>query len=291
MIIDNSKIIKKKDVEEEVQTVNNCIKMNDQGNMVRVKTWEPAGTPDGFELKRDITELLDEIVKGNSDHTLAEMGYLNMSLISYSDGQIRAKVFFAPELATQTTSNGVNTDGKIIPHPALNVFQNWLFVGDLKDAVTFESMPVPKYEIERNNRDQLAIRIKDGKKVTEDGEAVVLNCNLLILMAAIVDTNLWDPAFKVEVETVGKSKKKENDMAIMINAGARQEFPVRITVTYTVSNNPYIPDDAVPYLMDRVKKLSDANATKKKLANKASDRAKETAKESKKSKSSWRKYM
>lgn len=298
MIIDNKKIIKEptKKTEEVKTYMNDVVKLAPDGAMVRVKTWEPAGSPDGNELKRDITKLLDQIVKENSKFTLAEMGYLHMNLISFCNGQVNAKIYFAPELATQTETNGVNTNGKIVPHKALEVFQNYLYVGELKNAVTFESMPVPRYDIERNERDQLTIRIKDGKKINEDGEAVVLNCNLLLLIAAVLDVNPNDPNFDVKVETVGKSKKKDRDMAIMINAGAQQEFPVRITAQYTVINNagtaivPYEPDAAISFLMNRMKKMQEMKSTKNKLANKASDNAKETAKDMKKKTNAWAKY-
>lgn len=298
MIIDNKKIIKEptKKTEEVNTYMNDVVKLAPDGAMVRVKTWEPAGSPDGNELKRDITKLLDQIVKENSKFTLAEMGYLHMNLISFCNGQVNAKIYFAPELATQTETNGVNTNGKIVPHKALEVFQNYLYVGELKNAVTFESMPVPRYDIERNERDQLTIRIKDGKKINEDGEAVVLNCNLLLLIAAVLDVNPNDPNFDVKVETVGKSKKKDRDMAIMINAGAQQEFPVRITAQYTVIDNagtaivPYEPDAAISFLMNRMKKMQEMKSTKNKLANKASDNAKETAKDMKKKTNAWAKY-
>ena len=298
MIIDNKKIIKEptKKTEEVKMYMNDVVKLAPDGAMVRVKTWEPAGSPDGNELKRDITKLLDQIVKENSKFTLAEMGYLHMNLISFCNGQVNAKIYFAPELATQTETNGVNTNGKIVPHKALEVFQNYLYVGELKNAVTFESMPVPRYDIERNERDQLTIRIKDGKKINEDGEAVVLNCNLLLLIAAVLDVNPNDPNFDVKVETVGKSKKKDRDMAIMINAGAQQEFPVRITAQYTVIDNagtaivPYEPDAAISFLMNRMKKMQEMKSTKNKLANKASDNAKETAKDMKKKTNAWAKY-
>ena len=298
MIIDNKKIIKEptKKTEEVKTYMNDVVKLAPDGAMVRVKTWEPAGSPDGNELKRDITKLLDQIVKENSKFTLAEMGYLHMNLISFCNGQVNAKIYFAPELATQTETNGVNTNGKIVPHKALEVFQNYLYVGELKNAVTFESMPVPRYDIERNERDQLTIRIKDGKKINEDGEAVVLNCNLLLLIAAVLDVNPNDHNFDVKVETVGKSKKKDRDMAIMINAGAQQEFPVRITAQYTVIDNagtaivPYEPDAAISFLMNRMKKMQEMKSTKNKLANKASDNAKETAKDMKKKTNAWAKY-
>lgn len=298
MIIDNKKIIKEptKKTEEVKTYMNDVVKLAPDGAMVRVKTWEPAGSPDGNELKRDITKFLDRIVKENSKFTLAEMGYLHMNLISFCNGQVNAKIYFAPELATQTETNGVNTNGKIVPHKALEVFQNYLYVGELKNAVTFETMPVPRYDIERNERDQLTIRIKDGKKINEDGEAVVLNCNLLLLIAAVLDVNPNDPNFDVKVETVGKPKKKDRDMAIMINAGAQQEFPVRITAQYTVIDNagtaivPYEPDAAISFLMNRMKKMQEMKSTKNKLANKASDNAKETAKDMKKKTNAWAKY-
>lgn len=302
MIINNKEIIKPTMKNKEVNTMipevkmnsNECTKINPDGEMIVFKSWEPAGSPNGNKLKRDITNLMDSIVRVDGRHTLAELGYLHMNLVSYSNGQVRVKVYFAPELATMTLRNGVNTNGKIVPHEGLNVFKNYLFVGELKDAITYETMSVPQYEIKRDARDQLAIYIKDNKKkVNEDAEVVVLNCNLLLLMASMEGINLWDENFKVDIETVGKSKKKENDMAIMINVGAYQEFPVRINMQYTAKDNSvdeYNPDDAIPYLINRMKKMSEAKDTKKKLADKATDRAKETVKELKKNNDVWMKY-
>ena len=61
----------------------------------------------------------------------------------------------------------------------------------------------------------------------------------------------------------------------------------------TVNDNSvdeYNPDDAIPYLINRMKKMSEAKDTKKKLADKATDRAKETVKELKKNNDVWMKY-
>ena len=101
---------------------------------------------------------------------------------------------------------------------------------------------------------------------------------------------------KTANKLVGKSKKKDRDMAIMINAGAQQEFPVRITAQYTVIDNagtaivPYEPDAAISFLMNRMKKMQEMKSTKNKLANKASDNAKETAKDMTKKTNAWAKY-
>ena len=214
-----------------------------------------------------------------------------MNLVSYCNGQIQVKVYFAPELATSTVGNAVNGNGRIVPHPALNVFNGYMFVGDLDKVISFETMTIPMYEIERDNRDQLAICIKDGKKkVQEDAEVVVMHCNLALVLAAAHNVSLWDENFKVEVETVGKTKKKDDDVVVMINAGAYQEFPVRVKFEYSYNAEVYDPDDAIPYLVSRMKKAQDAKSTKKKLADKVTEKAKDTAKESKKPSGNWAKF-
>lgn len=293
MIIDNSKILNKKEdtANMENSTMINQTIMNEEGKPINRLTYQPAGCPGGHLLKQTITDLMDRIIKKNGKYTLAELGYLHMNLVSYCNGQIQVKVYFAPELATSTVGNAVNGNGRIVPHPALNVFNGYMFVGDLDKAISFETMTIPMYEIERDNRDQLAIRIKDGKKkVQEDAEVVVMHCNLALVLAAAYNVSLWDENFKVEVETVGKTKKKDDDVVVMINAGAYQEFPVRVKFEYSYNAEVYDPDDAIPYLVSRMKKAQDAKSTKKKLADKVTEKAKDVAKEEKKKTGNWAKF-
>lgn len=293
MIIDNSKILNKKEdtANMENSTMINQTIMNDEGKPISRFTYQPAGCPGGHLLKQTITDLMDRIIKMNGKYTLAELGYLHMNLVSYCNGQVQVKVYFAPELATSTVGNAVNGNGRIVPHPALNVFNGYMFVGDLDKVISFETMTIPMYEIERDNRDQLAVRIKDGKKkVQEDAEVVVMHCNLALVLAAAYNVSLWDENFKVEVETVGKTKKKDDDVVVMINAGAYQEFPVRVKFEYSYDAEVYNPDDAIPYLVSRMKKAQDAKSTKKKLADKVTEKAKDTAKEAKKPSGNWAKF-
>lgn len=310
MIINNKAILKANATIEEEETImetstmcnngnnnnNNrsTTTMNDEGHFVDHLVFQPAGCPGGLELKKLVTNLMDRIVKESGKYTLAELGYLHMNLVSYCNGQVQLKVFFAPELATSTVGNAANGNGRIVPHPALNIFNGYMFVGELEKAVTYETMTLPEYYIERDNRDQLAVYIKDGKKkVMEDAEVVVLHCNLILTIAAGLDHNLWDENYKVDIETVGKTKKKDDDVSVMIQAGAYQEFPVRVLVNCTYGYDVgYNPDDAIPYLVNRIKKVSEANDTKKKLTKKVTDKAKEAAEDSnKKVKNNWKKFM
>ena len=292
MIIDNSKFLNKKEdtANMDKSTMINQTIMNEEGKPINRFTYQPAGCPGGHVFKQMITDLMDRIIKENGKYTLAELGYLHMNLVSFCNGQVQVKVYFAPELATSTVGNAVNGNGRIVPHPALNVFNGYMFVGDLDKVISFETMTIPMYEIERDNRDQLAVRIKDGKKrVQEDAEVVVMHCNLALVLAAAHNVSLWDENFKVEVETVGKTKKKDDDVVVMINAGAYQEFPVRVKFEYGFNAEVYNPDDAIPYLVSRMKKSQEAKDTKKKLANKVTEKAKDTAKEAKKVKNNWSK--
>lgn len=256
---------------------------------VRRYQFEPMGV--NHELQELITDLMHRVVLRDGKHTLAEMGYLHMSSIAFVNDHVEVKVYFAPELATVTGSK-VNGKATIAPNPILNVFKNYLFVGSLDANVAFANMQVPKYYIDRDARDQLAIRIKDKKnKNSDDTEVMVLYCNLDLILAAYYDVNILEPDFLASYETIGNSSKNnEETPGIMISMGASQEFPVRVKATIPVACAGYEPADAIPYLIGKMQAMKETKKTKKELARKVSDSAEEMVKQNDKKLNAWKKF-
>ena len=255
--------------------------MNDQGTIINTTIFPPIGV--SHDLQEAITSLMHRLVMEDGTTTLAELGYLHMNSICFVNGGIEAKVYFAPELALESTTGFANYT-KMVPNKKLNMFQNYLFVGNLEQAISYDTITTPKYTIEKDDADRPAIYLRN-KKTTEDKEVLVLHCNADMLLAAILDINMADPNFKIQYETIGKGDKNNAAGQIMITAGTKQEFPVRITVTSTMKTPDsdvagYDPEMAVYNLLGRYQAQKEAIATRKKLAQKASDRAEKISKKS-----------
>lgn len=239
------------------------------------EVYEPIGV--NHELQAGVTKLLHDLaIRYTQPFTLAQLGYLHMNSICYVNGEVQAKIYFAPELAI-TTTTGFGGRQVSVPNPKFEAFHNWLFVGSLKGAIEYDTLTVPKYHIDEDSSGQPAISITGGKKVIEDAEVVVLRCNPLCLMAAITGVSMADPNFDVSFETIGKSDKKTGSQ-IMISAGANQQFPVKVTVAHSTNAEYYDPDLVVPCLLDRAKRAQSAIRTRKELALKASEKAEKAAK-------------
>lgn len=256
-------------------------------NPVRRYLFDPVGVT--HELQQLITDLMHQIVMQDGQYTLAEMGYLHMSSIGFVNDHVEVKVYFAPELATRS-SRALNGIGSIEPNPNLNIFKNYLFVGDAKDNSAFVNMNAPKYTIDRDARDQLAVTVKSGKKNREEMELLVLYCNLDLIIGAYYDTNILDPEFSVTYETIGNSSKNtEDNPGIMISMGANQEFPVRVRATVPMEGE-YHPEDAIPYLLSKMQARKETKKAKKELARKVSDSAEEMVKKNNKKLDLWKKF-
>jgi hypothetical protein len=270
----------------------------DNGVPVTVMSFNPIGVDN--QLQMEITKLMDTIVKERGDMTLAEMGYLHMSSVAFTGDHVEAKVFFAPELAMDN-EHSVNGSMKAIPNEALNVFQNYLFVGDVADNVSFGTITCPKYRIEEDALGIPAVTIKEGKGFKEDTEVVVLNCNLDLMLAAILDIDLFDKYFSVSYQTLGKngeaSKKNKKDEeenpapGIMISMGANQEFPVMIMVKYSHNGGGmYRPENAIPYLLAKLQASKETKSVKKELAQQVSDSAERMVKKDTEKLTAWKKF-
>lgn len=251
--------------------------------------YEPMGV--NHELQNVITKVMHEVVLDKGTKTLSELGYLHMSSIAFVKDHLEVKVYFAPELATKVVKH-INNNGTTIPNPDLNIFQGYLFVGDVKDNVAFVNMAAPKYKIEENNRNVPAVVVKEKKR--EDTELMVVYCNLDLILAAYHDIDPNTDGFAVNYSTVGNSADNdEGDHGIMISMGVNQEFPVRVIaevpskVGYSVG---YEPDQAIPYLLAKMNAVREAKKTKKELAHQVSDKAEQIVKEKDKENNFWKKF-
>ena len=159
----------------------------------------------------------------------------------------------------------------------LNIFNGILFVGNLEDAVSYENIDLPKYKIIKDSLGRLAVRVKE-KKDTEDAEVVVMRCNLSLVLAAIYQVKLDDPDFKVRIETIG-GKGKHNDEEIVMSVGAKQEFPVRVTVEFNDDYaTGYDSKAAVNYLLRKYQNSLVSKENRKSLGRKISEDAKDLKK-------------
>lgn len=238
------------------------------------KTYGPCGSD--HTLQQEITMLMHTIAMKNGQYTLSELGYLNMNTITYVEDHIEVKIFFAPELAVVAGKRFNGSKSQMI-NPNLNMFNGILFVGNLEDAVSYENIDLPKYKIAKDSLGRMAVRVKE-KKDTEDAEVVVMRCNLSLVLAAIYQVNLDDPDFKVRIETIG-GKGKHNDEEIVMSVGAKQEFPVRVTVEFNDDYaTGYDSKAAVNYLLRKYQNSLVSKENRKSLGRKISEDAKDLKK-------------
>lgn len=231
-------------------------------NMKMVE-YGPCGSE--TSIQPDITRLLHRIVMNDGKLTLGELGYLNMNTVSYVEEGIEVKIFFAVELA-MIPEKQVNATNKYHVNPAFSIFQNVLFVGDLDDAVTFEVAQVPKYDIIEDSMGRTSVKVK--KKMENNVEVAVMHCNLGLVLASILDHDLSDPDYQVQIETLGSNSSDKDQ--IIIQMGAKKEFPIMIKAMYND-----IPDyqgfskkSVYSYLIGRIKESNEKRNLQKELIHK-----------------------
>lgn len=241
------------------------------GEPIQRYEFGPAGSDN--TLQKLITEFLHNRLCSSGVTTLAELGYFHMNMVSYVEDHVEVKIYFHPALATD---KHVMRNGKEYrtPKKELALFQNYLFIGDVEDAITYDTIAVPKYYIDRDDLGKPALKIRNGsKKAKEDVNVLVLRCNLALTMAAIFNINLMDPYYQVEYETLGASSKKDKDKHIIITAGNKQEYPVRVMMERSVVSQVFDPELALPYIESRIRQSDETMKTKKKLQRKVSEKA------------------
>lgn len=203
-------------------------------------------------LQHRITQAVYSLTEARGTLIPAQLGYLHMANVTSTPYRgIEVKLYFATELALETIKKKkkiftINSD--------LNIFKNFFFVGPLTEVVTVEKINCPKYKVRKNDDGAEELVIRD-KMDTAEQLAVVLHCNLDLVMATIHNINLNDPNFMVEANVVNDNKKKKHQVMIMGNV--TDEHSVRVTVQMTEdADEQYDENDAIPYLM-RLKEKQD----------------------------------
>lgn len=240
---------------------------------VTVVEYAPNGVD--HRLQRRITELMDRIVQQEHKFTLAQLGYLHINTLmcdkETSTAQLR--IYFDVHYAARAVKSQINGKKELRPVQELNVFEKYLFVGPLENAITFETIMAPKTKMVEDEMERASIKFKDDAKFVET-EVVCLHCNLPITMAALHDISIMDPKFTVQGFTVGAGKK--NVKKSIIASGAKSEVPMRLKVACSQEgweSTHYDPEEARTFLMALKEKNATAAKNQDKLAKKAVTKA------------------
>lgn len=238
--------------------------------------YPPNGTD--HTLQKRITDLMDTIVSQTAKFTLAELGYLHINTLTYNkiQGTINLRVYFDVHYAARAKVSETSQKREIVPVEELKVFEGYLYVGNLTDAITYERVMAPPTKAMEDELHRASLRIKDSSKYVET-DALVLNCNLPITMAAAHNHSLTDPEFRVQYATMGKGGKKAE--RTIITSANMDDVPLSVTVNMSASGyTGYNPDDAIPYLtmlLENTRRMT-------KNRDKIRDRVKKDAKKGKK---------
>lgn len=230
--------------------------------------------PIGFDhsIQTLMTELLHKLVMQYSDLTMSEMGYMHQISVLFSDGGIRIRMYFHPDLATQTfmTANG-RTYQK--PIPQIGIMNGYFFVIpgdqiDLSQVTGIEKIMAPKTKIKFNARGNKHLIIKDDASMKLQ-EALYVECNLPITIAAIMDIDITDPDFSVSASTVSQA---DNKRAILVD-GRSNSYQIWVNVKFgeRATETGYNPNDAYAYLVQLASQIQDAKSVQKKLMSQASE--------------------
>lgn len=255
-------------------------------NGALVQQYEYGPGIEGASFAAQVSNLMHQIVKTVGKFTLAELGYLHLNTLTYDQTtrSLHLRVYFDARLAARVKTATTSKTRTIHPVTELNVFQNFMFVDDLEDAVTYEKIVAPKYKIVTDEVGRQSVQIKDGGKF-EEANALVLNCNLALTAAASHNLALLDPEFSVSCKTIGKSSKSAAK-SIITTAGMK-EIPVIITITgsaldETDDESGFDPQDAIPYLQMIKERGAQAAHNQSKLQKKVRDEAKKAGKKQQK---------
>jgi len=268
--------------------------INRGGTLIQEYEYGPG--IEGATFAAQVSNLMHQIVKTVGKFTLAEMGYLHINTLTYDQTtrSLHLRVYFDARLAARVRTARTSKTREICPIDELNVFKNFMFVGDLTDVVTYEKIVAPKYKIiEQDELGRPAIQFKDTTKF-EETNALVLNCNLALTAAASHNFALLDPEFNVACKTIGKSSKSA-EKSIITTAGMK-EIPVIITIvgsaeTGDEEESGYDPADAIPYLQMVRERAAIAAHNQGKLEKKVRDKAKAASKkQQKKANAGFNKY-
>lgn len=263
---------------------------NPEGVLVSEMRFPPNGTTHDLQLL--ITGLMHNRVVDVAKFTLAEIGYLHLNTLTYNkeNGQLYLKVYFDVHYAARPVRNETNSKMDLVPIAELNVFKNYLFVGDIRDCVTLEKIMAPKTKAVVDELERASLQFKEDSSKIVETDALVLHCSLPIAMAAAMDYSLADPCFNVSCETVGKGGK--NAVKSIVTTSNNAEVPVSVTISHTHDDEGrYDPEDAEPYLTALMDRLQRAEQNRNKLKQSVRKTAKKNdKKQSKKKNKAFNKY-
>lgn len=256
----------------------------EDGNMcVDQVFFPPNGTT--HDLQQAVTKLMHQVVMAEGKITLAELGYLHINTLTYNKetGLLHFRVYFDVHYAARVVQSEVNAKRELRPVRELSVFENYLYVGSLTSAITYERILAPKTKSVEDEFGRPALRFKEDSSKIVETDALVLNCSLPIVMAAILNTSLTDPYFDVKCETVGKGGK--NAIKSIVTTSNDAEVPVSVTVTYDSTDDNYDPEEAKPYLIGLMDRLQLASHNREKLKQSVRKTAKKNGEKRDKQKS------
>lgn len=260
-------------VETEVKTTT---AVTDSGRPLTTIVYPPNGTSHHLQVK--ITNLLHDIVMRHGQFTLSQLGYLHINTLTYDKetGSLYLRVYFDVRLASRVIEHNINRGKVIVPVKELTVFQNHLYVGNIMDVISYETIMAPKSKVVEDEMHRPSLKFKDSAKFVETN-VLVLNCNLPITMASAHNISLGDHDFSVRCSTVGRGGK--NAVKSIITSANMKEVPVSVTVTFDPNNDTgYDPDLAVSYLI----KMNDENNKIRKNREKLQQKVRKDAKDNKK---------
>ena len=263
---------------KKTESNNVPVPVQEYGTTEPVKRVQFAPMGVDHKLQYLITNAMDRIVMMGGTTTLAELGYLHQISIAYIENRASIRIYFHPKLACVKKRN-INGSEKLVPREEFKLFENYFFVGDVKNAVTFENIEVPRCYIDEDPYTHHAtLFFKKNMSKTEEIEVMVLNCNFPITVAAAMGVSLATD-FKIKFSSVNAvGTNVAGNLAVTV--GAHQEFPITVIAEYnpTMYNPGYDPEDAVSYLMNMASVNNDAARTHRELARKVSDQAKKNKK-------------
>lgn len=260
-----------------------------QGGVVYTR-FQPIGF--GHELQHLMTDLLHELVMKYSDMTLAEMGFLHTISILYEEGRVKMRIYFNPDLATYREEQA-NGQSVMKPIPQFGIMNGYFFVLpgkdiDLTQVIGFDKILVQKSKIEYDELGKPALKLKKDASDMKMQEVLYVECNLPVTIAACMDLNLFDPNFKVSIETVGQTN---NPKKRIIVDGKENSYQIWVNVQHSADESGYDPDTALPYLIGLADRRNEKDDAQKELADRAAEDAKKKKKKEKESKQKVRNFI
>lgn len=241
------------------------------GETLQTVLYEPIGDSYDRKFQQDFTKTLANLLSQAKKPTLSELGYLHMNSILYSNGQIEVKAYFNLELATEEVDHfhetGKELDGRKLS-PAFQAFQNYLFVGNPENSVSIATMNMlPKQKI-KEREDGTRYLVLKNKADPDPQSCLVLHCNPDLVLATIQNIDLRDPDFHIDYHTVGDTQDE-----IVIRGSRMNEYPVEVRIQWNQEIKGYHPEDAIPYLRNKIQKIQKQQQRAEEARENLADRA------------------